>query len=238
MKRFLWTLLLTVFAFGVYADTGNCIKYKARFELRNGQFIDGYFYYATWDTLTFKFTDKSFSNFLDGLFSRNGDTLMLFLRIQTLKYPKLPPTGEGQFQYQAATEKDIRIITKMDIVASHFIDYFPPDEWNRTKENWIFGCSGQNIQYDLTQAEINLLQQKPNAQYTYVSYDETNNFDYQLLSYNPKVTEQDLILISERLKELNKITKECTEGNSYICYKREYEKIKNELHEKNVIVFF
>lgn len=241
MKKFLWAVVFFFSFTLLYADSGECIKYKARFKLRNGRSVVGYFNYCTYDSLIFKFTDKSFNTFIDKILSEPNeprDTLLIFLKIQTLKYPKVPPAAEGQFQYQAAAKKDILKIPHRDIVTSHFIEYLPPFEWNLSKEHWIFGCSERHVIEELTQREIDLLQHPPVAYYNCIASGEVIQYEYELLSYNSKINEKELFLFCERLKGLDSVLKNCTDlQNKYACYEREYNKIKKELMEKNVILF-
>ena len=239
MRTLVLALLFFLSHLTLYADSGYCIRYKAKFELLNGKAVEGYFYYATSEPPTFKFTDDTFQKFIDKLFSQNSDTLVLYSKIQTLEYPQLPNSGDERYQFQTAVVNDIIKLSRKNVLTSHFIDYYPPSEWNLPKEKWVFYNIGQSIIVELTQKEIDLLQQKPIAQYIYVSNDTALvNYDYHLISYNnSKIIEKDLKTYNAQLNALNKAISDCKEWNSGICYQREYLQIKDELKSKNVILF-
>ncbi len=234
MKTLIIALLLFLSHLTIYADLGNCIRYKAKFELKNGQNVEGYFTYATYDTLSFTFTDEAFQKFIDKLFIQNNDTLFLFLQLQSLIYPKPQYQGDFRFPLQAVVSNDIIKITKKDILVSHFLECLLPNGWKLNKENLGFYYC-QWVIDELKQKEIDLLQQKPNAQLIVSNPSEYQ--DYYLLSYNFKIAENELKLLKERLISLNKIRLDCKESNSFICYQREYLKIKQELRKKDVILF-
>ncbi|MFZ4740013.1 MAG: hypothetical protein ACOYLE_02490 [Bacteroidales bacterium] len=231
MKSLIIVLLLILSHLTIYADLGSCIRYKAKFELKNGQNVEGYFTCATYDTVSFKFTDKTFNKFIDDFFSLHSDTLILFLKFQPLIYPKQKDLGDARFPLQAVVSDDIIKITKKDILVSHFLGCLLPIGWKLNKENLGFYYC-QWVIDELKQKEIDLLQQKPNAQLCVAS----DYQDYYLLSYNSKIGVNELKLFKKRLISLKKTILNCKESNSFICYQRKYLNIKQELREKNVIL--
>ena len=204
--------------------------------MKDGKEASGYFYYSTEDSLTFKFTDEEFALFVDRLFRGADDTLILYRKLHTLKYPEIPPSGEGQYQFQAAAKEDILKLTRKDILTSYFIGFLPPDEWNVDHDHWFFECNGQYVIQELAENEIALLQQKPVAQYSYACYNEYSSYDYHLVSYNTEIGEGNLTAYKEQLRALSKVIAECKKPDTRICYEKEYMKIKEDLRSKKVIL--
>jgi hypothetical protein len=240
LKRLSLTIVFLLSVLQLFADTGNCIKYKATLKLKGGQSVTGYIFYATYDSLTFHFTDSDFMKFIHQVMSLpgNDDTLNVFLKIQTLKYPQIQPLAGVTYQYQAATKGDIVKLTKEEIISAHCIDYFPADASDVPKDSAkYFNCSLWRIHTEFTQKEIDLLQKHPVSEYSCSDSSAANEEGYSILCYSPRITKKDLVSICERLKKINEESKHCKEGNNYICYLCEFTKLKSEVSGENIILF-
>lgn len=220
----------------LFADAGYCILYKAKFNLKNGQSVTGYFRYSTYDSLKLNFTEKAFNSFVDKLFENGNDTLLIFLRIQSLKYPKIA-NGTEEYLFPAIVEEDIYRLTRNDIISSHFLDYLPHFEKDNSDMNLFLDCGANSLISELNQNEIDLLQKPPVAYYYCIPRNKIVEEAYELLSYNPEINESDLILCCDRFKKLDDIMKNCKERNLAPCYLSEYSKIKKEFAERKIVLF-
>ena len=234
MKKLIVTLLFVVWHLSIYASLGNSIWYKAKFELKSGKAVEGYFCFASYDLVKFKFSDKEFNMFIEN-YLKSSDTLRLILKFQAMKYPQAKFVEDGQTKLKAVVAEDIVKLCKKDIITSHYLGFLKNDNeyinFKSTKSYW----DDPRIIDELNQQEIDSLQYKPVATYKITQIIEY--VDYYLLSYNKTIKEKELIAYKKRFIALKKMQDNCKDKNSYICFIKEYTKIKQELRNKNVVIF-
>ena len=234
MKKLIVTLLFVVWHLSIYASLGNCIWYKAKFELKSGKAVEGYFCFPSWDLVKFKFTEKEFNKFIEN-YLKSRDTLRLILKFQALKYPHAKYVEDGQTKLKAVIAEDIVKLCKNDIITSHYLGFLKNDNeyinYKSTKSYW----DDPRIIDELNQQEIDSLQYKPVATYKITRIIEYE--DYYLLSYNKAIKEKELLAYKKRFIALKKMWDNCKDKNSSICFIKEYTKIKQELRNKNVVMF-
>lgn len=234
MKKLIVTLLFVVWHLSIYASLGNSIWYKAKFELKSGKAVEGYFCFASYDLVKFKFSDKEFNMFIEN-YLKSSDTLRLILKFQAMKYPQAKFVEDGQTKLKAVVAEDIVKLCKKDIITSHYLGFLKNDNeyinFKSTKSYW----DDPRIIDELNQQEIDSLQYKPVATYKITQIIEYE--DYYLLSYNKTIKEKELIAYKKRFIALKKMQDNCKDKNSYICFIKEYTKIKQELRNKNVVIF-
>lgn len=234
MKKLIVTLLFVVWHLSIYASLGNCIWYNAKFELKSGKAVEGYFCFPSWDLVKFKFTEKEFNMFIEN-YLKSRDTLRLILKFQALKYPQAKYVEDGQTKLKAVVAEDIVKLCKKDIITSHYLGFLKNDNeyinYKSTKSYW----DDPRIIDELNQQEIDSLQYKPFA--TYKITEIIENEDYYLLSYNKAIKEKELLAYKKRFIALKKIHDNCNDKKSYISFIREYAEIKQELRNKNIVLF-
>jgi hypothetical protein len=210
------TLLLSSATQRAFAEVGSCARYKINILLANSTLLDGYIHFVDYGSVE-TFNEEQLLNRLKG--KATSGNIKLYSRIQTINYPQ--GNKHYEFKYSAATPSD-KIIIDINQISRIRILKIAQCESGKFKANDFNIKFTTQIIDDLTQKEIDYLQEKP----------------VSLLKFNvPDTYDSVFCLNYDKSMSNNKFTSLC---NQYLKGKdkRIYEQSKSILRDSNIVSLY
>jgi len=173
--RNLTILILLIMPCKLWADGGNCVKYKVTMCLNTNKTITGFLLIGSYEP-RFEFKDLTLIDYLKSL---HRDTLELYTEIKELVYPITNYSPNCDYHYDAISKKAIIKVSPNDIKSIDLLDY---SGCNKCDKDFYY--SGLEPIFELNDKEIRLLQSKPIADSSFSYNAEMNPNLIWIISYN------------------------------------------------------
>ena len=221
---------LSIFIFFIFVkpDTKaagfKCVKFFIEFTLDNDQTIQGFYLSGNYED-QFNFQEETFIAYLQNYANYGSDSIKIFKKIDTLKYPQLDfnKFDSCDFKLSCAFPDAIIYLKINEIKSVRLIKIFPCGVCGIDDEQDGYYWNGLSPQViiDLTNKEIELLKNtKPYSNCDFLSDEGTSA--YYITNYNNMISQNDFKEICLEIK--NKLKSGL------------YNEIKSDLRLKNIVL--
>lgn len=220
------------------ADSGTCALYKCKVTLNNQDTLIGYFQITGRDNQSSN--EEDFFRYIKSQFvDENSSTISLYLKIQTIEYPKYK--WSNNIKYSAVAIEDQKLIEISNIQSLGIIEMTSCECVKKEgATNYDYSKSDFVIQYyhplikSITQKEIDLLNSKKPKHTNFVQVDSADTDVILTLNYSTNLDQVSFDNLSNKLK----FAKE--NNQSWEDYSRKREKhikeIQELLRKKGIII--
>jgi hypothetical protein len=209
----------------LWADGGNCVKYKVKIHLKTNKTVAGFLLIGSYEP-RFEFKDLSFVDYLKSL---HCDTFDIYTEIKELVYPISNYSPNCDYHYVAIPKRAIVKVSPNDIKSIELLGY---SGCNICDKDYYF--NGLNPIFELSDKEIGLLQTKPIADSSFSYNSEMNPNLIWIISYNK---EYDQNKIRQIWFDYFNQVKSYIEKDNWKMATKNYLDLKNGLRKFDIIVF-
>jgi hypothetical protein len=209
----------------LWADGGNCVKYKVTIYLNTNKTITGFLLIGSYEP-RFEFKDLSLIDYIKSL---HRDTLELYTEIKELVYPTTNYSPNCDYHYDAISIKAVIKVSPNDIKSIDLLGY---SGCNKCDKDFYF--SGLEPIFELNDKEIRLLQSKPIADSSFSYNAEMNPNLIWIISYNKDYGKDK---IGQIWFEYFNQVKPYIEKENWKPVIKNYLDLKNRLRKLDIIVF-
>lgn len=235
MKKLLFTLLIASLTGNIFADVGNCVRYQIGITLKNGEYVEGFFFYQNYG-VELMFEDISIKKYLIDNCNERKIKLTIYLKVTELNYPTLQDfSPDCDYRFYATAPQDVKNIDTETISTIKLIGFNACNDCEENDVNNGFYWTGvyPNVITELTDKEIDLLKNKPYGE-TYLTYPNEGTFGFIVLSYNQSIKTVDIeVLCNDYLIKI----KHHFDNNNWKEIDTQREEFKQNLRSKSIIMF-
>lgn len=220
-------------------DGGNCVRYNVNITLDSDQSLEGIVVHGTYHP-KFDFQNLEFKQFLDSIAIR--DTITVYKQIHEFTTPNnYYGYGIGcKPNLYAVAPEDVVKVPINEVADADLQSYEPCHNCTSNNKQSGYTFDGLTMIRELTKAEIEILQEEAVASHQFWYPDSLEEFgygSYQILSYNENIGLDELKKFGEQL--IQEDIEDLKQGayNSYHSRKSRYQQYKEELRNKDVVLF-